>query len=138
MSCPAGSPAFPGEEDEPCRPAVLVAESQKRFLRLPDPIKALPRLPVQRLCIFDGFGHQSESTAGGVAFDAAPFAIGQLAQENLDHVVEKAGSRRPDADDGRTGETPTPATGFCSVSKVLKVIGGAGASAFNLHRRAPH
>ena len=72
-----------------------------------------------------------------MAFDAAPFAIGQLAQENLDHVVEKAGSRRPDADDGRTGETPTPATGNAHTGKVLKVIGGAGASAFNLHRRAP-
>ena len=72
-----------------------------------------------------------------MAFDAAPFAIGQLAQENLDHVVEKAGTRRPDADDGRTGETPTPATGNAHTGKVLKVIGGAGASAFNLHHRVP-
>ena len=38
-----------------------VAKRQKRFLWLLEPIETRPRLPVQRLIMFDGVGHRVKS-----------------------------------------------------------------------------
>ena len=74
--------------------AGLVAESQKRFLRLLDPIETRPRLPVPRFGKFDGVGHRVESVGNVEALDAAPFAIGQAAQEDFNHRRSVLSPRR--------------------------------------------
>ena len=71
-----------------------VLHRQKRFLRLLEPIERWPALPILVLCIFRRARHRVETVWQVEALDAAPFAIGQLAQENLDHAVEKVGTRR--------------------------------------------
>ena len=86
-----GSPAFPIEG---MIAAGSVAKRQKRFPRFLDPIERWPALPVPRFGIFRRARHRVETVSDVEAFDAAPLVVLKAAQENLDHDVKKAGTRR--------------------------------------------
>ena len=71
-----------------------VAKRQIRFPRFLDPIETRPRLPVPLFGKFDGFGHRCKFSASVVAFDSAPFAIGQAAQVDFNHRRSVLSPRR--------------------------------------------
>jgi len=114
-------------------PAGSFADRQISLGRPPDPIKPRPFPRVQRLSKFDGFAHQSESPAGGVSLDAAPFAIDELASVDLNHRAMRSVLGDCGIGDGRTGcghptvqQCTAPRANDGEAVLVVRRIGGRG------------